>query len=108
MLPSAVLHPRRTSKFAYPDHQRLVKQTAGGQIIKECCESNVRWRHQSVLQRREVVTVRVPEILAVIGPIDRHQSATRFDQASRKKTTLAMRVSAVPVTDRCRFARQVE
>ena len=52
--------------------------------------------------------MRVPKCLAVIGPVDRHQSGAGFDQAPGEQATLPVRVPTVPVADRRGFARQIE
>ena len=55
--------------------------------------------HQAVLQVVEVVAVGVPEVLAVVVPVDRHQRDARLDQASAEQEALAVDVPAVGVAE---------
>ena len=61
---------RLAAELADPDHQRLVQQPALVEIGRAAPRAPVGRRNQVVLEPVEVVAVRVPEVPAVVVPVD--------------------------------------
>src|SRR5438034_5257373 len=61
-------------------------------------EAPVGGRHEVVLQTRKIISMRIPEVPAVVVPVDRDQADPRLDEASGQQQALAVNVSAVSVT----------
>ena len=64
--------------------------------------------HEAVLEVVEVVGMRVPEVLAVVVPVDRHQADPRLDEPAGEQEALAVDVSAVAVAGLGVFAVEPE
>ena len=88
---------RRPAELADPDDEGLVEEPARAEVIEERREPLVGRRHQSILKLVEVVTVGVPEVLAVVMPVDCDQTDARFDKSAAKQQALPVNVPAVAV-----------
>ena len=91
--------PRRAAEFADPDDQRFVEQAASIQVVEQGGETLVGRGHQAVLELIEIVAVRIPEVLSVVVPVDRHQADARLDEPARQQQALAVDVPAVAVAE---------
>jgi len=60
-------------------NQCRIEQPALSQVIEERGEALVGGRHQAVLEVLKILPVRVPEVLAVVVPVDSHQWHPEFD-----------------------------
>ncbi len=76
--------PRRAAEFADPDDERLIEHAATVEVFEQRREPLVGRGHQAVLELIEVVAVGVPEVLAVVVPVDCHQADARLDQPPRQ------------------------
>ena len=91
--------PRRAAELADPDDERLIEQAATVQVVEQRREPLVGRGHQAVLELIEVVAVRVPEVLAVVVPVDRHQADARLDQPTRQQEALTVDVPPIAVAE---------
>jgi len=65
-------------------------------------------RHQAVLEVLKILPVRVPEVLAVVVPVDGHQWHAEFDQPPGQQQALTVDVAAVLVAEVRRLFLDVE
>ena len=96
------------AEFAHPGDDRVVEHAAPFEILEQRRQCLVGGRNQIVFEPVEVVAVRVPEVAAIVVPIDRHERDAMLDQAARKQDALAVDVAAVSISDRIGLDRQVE
>ncbi len=85
------------SKLAHHDDERPLEPAAGAEIVEQAGDGSIKLREQRVLERSEVVSVRVPCRVRVGGPGDVHDARARLNQAASKEDTLTVDVSAVAV-----------
>ena len=102
----ALADPGRAAELAGHDHQRLVEQAPGRQVVEQRRDAPVGRRQQPVLERLEVGRVRVPGLdPAHVHLDDRH---AHLDQPAGQQQRLAVHVPAVAVAEPRVFLAQVE
>src|SRR5580693_6248735 len=89
--------PRRAAELAHPDDECLIEQAATVHVVEQRREPLIGWGHQAILELIEVVTVRVPEVLAIVVPVDRDQADARLDEPTRQQETLTVDVPPIAV-----------
>ena len=94
---------RRAAKFTGDDDHRLAEQAAVAEIAEERGHRGVQLRQQIVLQRGELVEVRVP-----VAVFDGHAAHARLDETTRHDAALAHRRAAVRVAQFFRLGVDVE
>ena len=96
------------AEFADPDDQGFVEHAAAVEVVEECGEAEVGGGHEAVLELVEVIAVGVPEVDAVVVPVDGDEWDAGLDQATGEEEALAVDVAAVAVAQAGVFAVDVE
>ena len=97
-----------TAELTDPGDDRFVEHSTGFEVGQQGRQRAVGRRHQFVFQAIEVVAVRVPEVLAIIVPVDADERDAAFDQPPGEQHALSMNVATILVAGLGRLARQVE
>src|ERR1043165_5273909 len=106
--------PWRSAELAHPDDERVVKHSAGVQVLEQCGISPVHRRHQDLLQPLGISLVRGPRRVArtdfarFAGPVDLDQTNARFNQAASEQAALPELVPAIAITNRAGLLAQIE
>ena len=98
LTPGTRIDRRGSTKFTHPDHQRFFQTPRLRKIIQHGTQRAISRWNQVVLQAIKVVAVRVPEVLAVIVPVDRDERDPLIEQPPGQQHALPMNGPAIPFT----------
>jgi hypothetical protein len=86
------------SEFAGPDDEGVVEQTAVIQVFENRGEGLIGGRDQVAFESLEVVAVCIPEVLAIVVPVDGNEGNAMFEEPASEEDGLSMDVAAVAIT----------
>src|SRR5205085_5173150 len=98
----------RAAEFAHPDDQRVVEQTAVGQIGQQHCVAAVGFARENWILF-EAPLVRVPALIVERAAVDNFNKAhAGLDQAAGEQAALTECVAAVSIAQLFRLAIEIE
>lgn len=99
---------RSATEFSRPDHKGVIEHPAVFEIREHGAERLVSRRNQIVFETLKIVAVCVPEVTAVVVPVDRDEGNSVFQQSAGQQHALSMDVAAVAIADGIRFAGEIK
>ncbi len=97
-----------TSELSGPDDKCVIEHSAIFKIAEHCAESLIGWGYQVVFQSLKVVSVSVPEVAAVVVPVDGDEGHAVFKKSSSQQHALAMNIAAISITSGIGFTCEIK
>lgn len=88
---------RASSEFSGPDDECVVEHTAVSEVGEDSGEGLIGGRDEVVFQALEVVTVSIPEVLAIVMPVNGDEGDAVFEQSAGEEDALTVDISAIAI-----------